>query len=69
MSIYVRESVITLDRGHIMDNKGIDKLSELLINAIKHIIVKPNGQGFRFFNDNSNNVTVDSYNLQHCQKS
>lgn len=68
MSIYVRESVITLDRGHIMDNKGIDNLSELLIKAIKHIIVKPNGQEFRFFNDNSNNVTVDSHNLQHCQK-
>ena len=62
MSIYVPESVITLDGGHIMDNKGIDQLSELLINAIKYIIVKPNGQEFRFFN-NSNKVTVDSHNL------
>ena len=31
-------------------------------------IVKPSEQKFRFFKDNLNKVTVDSYNLQHCQK-
>lgn len=42
MSVHVCKSVITLEWENIMNNKGIDKYLEPLINAINYITIKPN---------------------------
>lgn len=54
------KSAIILEQEHIMGNKGIDKFSEPLINAIKCIVIKPKRQNFKIFEDHSNKATMDS---------